>query len=65
MRDSRSGDNDLGIDEFLVEFGALALLVRCGDESVTLVLKPFSQTQLILGGAQKARLVASMLVALL
>lgn len=49
----RGGDDDLGVDELLVEFGVLALLVRGGDESVALVLEPLADAQLVLGGAQE------------
>jgi hypothetical protein len=48
----------------LVKFGVLTLLIGGGDELVALILEPFSQTQLILGGAQETRLVASVLVTL-
>lgn len=39
---SRGGDDDFSIDQFLVELGVRALLVGRGDQSVALVLEPFS-----------------------
>lgn len=52
-RDSRSGDDDLGVDELLVEGRVLALLVRSGDQRVALVLEPLAQTKLVLSGAKQ------------
>lgn len=52
----RSGDDDLGIDELLVELGALTVLVGGGDESVALLLDPFSETELILCATEKSGL---------
>lgn len=46
----RSGNDDLGIDKVLVEFRALSLLIGGGDQLVALVLEPFSDTKLVLGG---------------
>lgn len=46
--DIRGGDDDLSIDELLVELGALALLVRGGDQGVALVLEPFADAELVL-----------------
>lgn len=60
----RSGDDDLGVDELLVELAVLALLVRGGDKSVTLLLNPLPQTKLVLSRAQKLRLLLGVLVAL-
>jgi hypothetical protein len=37
----------------LVKFGVLALLVGGGDELVSLLLKPFADTELVLGCAEK------------
>lgn len=48
--DLRSGDDDFGINEFLVKLGVLALLVRGGDQSVTLILEPLSDAEFVLGG---------------
>lgn len=55
MFDLRSGDDDLCIDELLVELGILTLLVRGGDKSVALVLKPLADAKLVLSGAKKLR----------
>jgi hypothetical protein len=61
---SRCGDDDLCIDQLLIESGSLAFLVRGGHEGVTLVLQPFSNAKLVLGGAKQARLFLCVLVAL-
>lgn len=53
--DSRSGNDDLGVNELLVESRVLTLLVRGGNESVTLVLEPFPNAELVFGGSQKLR----------
>lgn len=47
----RCSDNDFSIDEFLVKLGVLAILVRGGNESMPLVLEPFSDAKLVLGRA--------------
>lgn len=47
----RGGDDDFGINELLVELRALALLVGGCDKSVSLVLEPFSDSQLVLSCA--------------
>jgi hypothetical protein len=44
----RSSDDDLSIDELPVEGRVLALLVRGSNESVSLTLKPFADTELVL-----------------
>lgn len=51
--DVRSGDDDFGIDELLVELGVLALLVRGGYQSVALVLEPLAEAELVFCGAEK------------
>jgi hypothetical protein len=48
-----SGDDDLSILELLVEGRTLTVLVGCGDESVTLVLEPLADTELVLSGTEK------------
>jgi hypothetical protein len=48
-----SGDDDLSILELLVEGRTLIVLVRCGDESVALVLEPLADTELVLSGTEK------------
>jgi hypothetical protein len=47
----RSGDNDFGVDEFLVEGAVLTLLVGGGHERMSLIFEPFSDSQLVLGCA--------------
>jgi len=47
------GDDDFGVYELLVELGVLTLLVGGGDEGVSLILKPFSDTELVLSCAQE------------
>ena len=49
MPNSRSGDDDLGVNKVLVHLGVSSLLAGCGDEGVSLVLEPFSDTELVLG----------------
>lgn len=49
----RSGNDDLRVDELLVEGRVLALLVGSGDQSVALVLEPFAQAELVLGGSKQ------------
>jgi hypothetical protein len=53
VSDVRGGNNDLSVHQLLVESGVLALLIRCGDEGVTLVLQPLADAQFVLGGTQK------------
>lgn len=58
----RSGNDNLSIDELLVEFGVLALLVGGGDQSVALILEPLADAKLVLSGSEKlGDLVALML----
>lgn len=45
----RGCDDNLRIDELLVELRAFTFLVGSGDESVTLVLEPFAEAQLVFG----------------
>ena len=61
---SRCGDDDLCINKLLIEFGILPFLVRGGHKGVTLVLQPFSNPKLILGGTKQTRLLLGVLVAL-
>ena len=44
IENSRSRNNDLSVSELLVKLAVLALLIRGGDESVTLVFEPFTDT---------------------
>ncbi|KAI6762943.1 hypothetical protein HG530_008923 [Fusarium avenaceum] len=52
-RVERSGDDDLSILELLVELGTLAVLVGGCDKSVTLVLEPLADAELVLSCAEK------------
>jgi hypothetical protein len=49
----RCGNDNFGIDQLLVEGRVLALLIGSGDESVALVLEPFSDAELVLGRSQQ------------
>ena len=60
----RSGDNDFSVNHLLLEHAALALLVRGGDESVSLVLEPLADTKLVLCGTEETRLLLGVLLAL-
>lgn len=60
----RSGDDNFSVRNVLVKGGVLALLVRGGDELVALVLEPLADAELVLGGTEKLRLVAGVLMAL-
>lgn len=53
MGSVRSGDDDLGVYQVLVEFGVLALLVGGGDELMSLILEPFADAEFVLGRAEK------------
>jgi hypothetical protein len=44
----RSGDDNLSIDELPVEGRVLAFLIRSSNESMSLILKPFANTELVL-----------------
>lgn len=55
VENSRGGDDDLGVDELLVKGRVLALLVGGGDQRVALVLEPFPQAELVLGGTKQTR----------
>lgn len=57
--DVRCGDNDFSINKVLVELRVLTLLVGGRDEFVTLLLDPFPQTKLVLGGTEKTGLLLS------
>jgi hypothetical protein len=49
----RSGDDDLSVNKLLVKSRVLAVLVGGGDKGVALVLEPFANTKLVLGGSEK------------
>lgn len=61
----RSGDNDFSVNHLLLEHAALALLVRGSDESVSLVLEPLANTELVLCGTEETRLLLGVLLALI
>jgi hypothetical protein len=61
----RSGDDDLGVNHLLLENTALALLVGGGHESVSLVLEPLANTELVLGGTEETGLLLGVLLALI
>ena len=65
MSDLRSGDNDFSVNHLLLEHAALALLVRGSDESVSLVLEPLADTELVLCGTEETRLLLGVLLALI
>ena len=60
----RSGDNDFSVNHLLLEHAVLALLVRGGDERVSLVLEPLADTKLVLCGTEETRLLLGVLLAL-
>jgi hypothetical protein len=47
----RCSDDDFGVYELPVERGVLALLVGSSNESVSLILEPFANTELVLSCA--------------
>jgi len=47
------GNYDLSVDKLLIKFGVFAFLIRGGDQSVTLILEPFPNTELVFSGSQK------------
>lgn len=55
MSDIRSGYDDLSIYQVLVESRVLAFLVRRGDKLMSLLLKPFANTELVLSCTEKLR----------
>ena len=61
----RSGDNDFSVNHLLLEHAALALLVRGSNESVSLVLEPLADTELVLCGTEETRLLLGVLLALI
>ena len=60
----RSGDNDFSVNHLLLEHAALTLLVRGSDESVSLVLEPLADTELVVCGTEETRLLLGVLLAL-
>ena len=61
---SRSGNDDLRVHQFLVEFRVLPFLVRRGDQGVPLLFKPFAETKLILRRTEQFWYFACVFVAL-
>lgn len=64
MINVRSGDNNLGVYELLVELGVFALLVGSGHQRVAVVFEPLADAKLVLGTTKKTGLVLSMLARL-
>ena len=62
--DLRCGDDNLSIDQFLVKFRILSVLVRGRHQSVSLVLKPFADSEFVFRCAQKFRDVLGVLLAI-
>jgi hypothetical protein len=62
--DLRSGDDDFGVNHLLLKDTALALLVGGGDESVSLLLEPLADSELVLSGTEEAGLLFGVLLAL-
>jgi hypothetical protein len=62
--DVRCGDDDLCIYKLLVELGVLALLVRCGDERVTLFFDPRPDPELVLRRSEEVGFLLRMLATL-
>ena len=60
----RGGDDDFGIDQFLVKLGVLALLVGGCNQGVALVFQPLPDTELILGCSEELRYLLGVLSAL-
>ena len=63
-KDLRGGDNDFGVNHLLLEDAALTLLVGGCDESVSLVLEPLADSELVLCGSEEAGLLFGVLLAL-
>ena len=53
--DLRGCDDDLCVDELLVEGAAIAILIASGYQRVSLLLEPFSNSELVLGRTQELR----------
>lgn len=64
LRDLRSGDDDFRVNQLFLKGRVRTLLVGGGHQRVTLFLEPFANAELILGGAEEARLLLGMLAAL-
>lgn len=60
----RRGDDNFGVDQFLVEFGVLTLFVGCCDQSMTLILQPLPDTKLVLGCTEELWYLFGVLAAL-
>jgi len=51
--DSRGGDDNLGVYQFLVKIGVCAFLVGGGNQGVTVVFEPFPDSELIFRCSQE------------
>ena len=60
----RSGDDDFGVNQLLLKDRVRTLLVGGGHQSVTLVLEPLANAELVLSGTEEAWLLFGMLAAL-
>jgi hypothetical protein len=61
---SRGGNDNLGIDELLVKGGVLTVLVGGGDQSVTSILEPLADAELVLGSTEETGLLLGVLTTL-
>ena len=59
----RSGDDDLCINEFFIEFTVLAIFIRCGDQCMAFGFEPLSNTQFVLSCSKELGDLFGMLVA--
>jgi len=57
---SRSCDDNFSIHQLAIEGRVLSLFVGGGDDSVTLLFEPLPETQFVLSGTQKTRLLLGM-----
>jgi hypothetical protein len=62
--DSRSGDDNFGVNELLVKGAVLALLVGGGHKGVALAFDPFSETKLVLGCSEELWNISGVLLAI-
>jgi len=62
--DIRSSNDDFSVRNVLIKGRVLTLLVRGGNELVSLVLEPLADSEFVLSGSEELRLVAGVLVAL-
>lgn len=62
--DVRRGDDDLRVNQLLVKCGVLALLVRCCDKRVALLLDPLAEAELVLSRSEEVGFLLGVLLAL-